>query len=353
MKIERRFFGKTGEGNPAYLYTLVNNLDVEAKVTNYGGIVVSLVVPDREGKTGDIVLGYDALDKYLEDDSYFGCIVGRYANRIADGRFTLNGAEYSLSLNDGNNHLHGGIRGFNKVPWAAEEVKGKDYVGLKLTYLSRDGEEGYPGNLSVQVTYSLTDGNELRMDYLASTDRDTVVNLSNHSYFNLAGAGVGDVLGHILTINADRFTPVNENLIPTGELKSAKGTPLDFTRPTAIGARIDHEYEQLKFGGGYDHNYVLNNCDGLLALAARVYEPTTGRAMDVSTTELGIQLYTGNFLDGSKIGKRKIRYGRRCGFCLEAQHFPDSPNQPCFPSTVLKAGGIYKQTTIYRFDTKK
>jgi aldose 1-epimerase len=352
MNIDKQAFGKTTEGTSVNLYKLVNAHGLEAKITDYGGIVVSLMVPDRNGKLGDVVLGYNNLDGYLKKNPYFGCIIGRYGNRIGKGKFILNGMEYTLAQNNGENHLHGGIKGFDKVVWNAKEVKNDAGVGLELTYLSKDGEEGYPGNLSVIVTYTLTNNDELKIDYVATTDKDTVVNLTHHSYFNLAGAGVRDILRHELMLDADRFTPVAEGLIPTGELRSVKGTPMDFTQPTAIGARIDQEDEQLRLGKGYDHNWVLNSGGGSLALAARVEEPATGRVMEVYTTEPGVQFYTGNFLDGSITGKEGKVYQRRYGFCLETQHFPDSPNHPDFPSTVLKPGEKYMQTTIYKFSAK-
>lgn len=352
MEIEKHAFGKTADGTPVELYTLTNANGLEAKITNYGGIVVSLLVPDQDGKPGDVVLGYETLEEYIENNPYFGTLVGRYGNRIARGKFTLEGIEYTLAQNDGENHLHGGLKGFDKVVWKAAAVRGKNSVGLKLTYLSKDGEEGYPGNLSVTVVYTLTNDNELKIEYTAVTDKVTIVNLTHHGYFNLAGAGLGDILGHELMIKADRFTPVDKGLIPTGELRSVKGTPMDFTRAVAIGARIDQAAEQLVLGGGYDHNWVLNNGDGSLALAAKVYEPTTGRVMEVYTTEPGIQFYSGNFLDGSITGKGGKVYEYRYGFCLETQHFPDSPNKPDFPSTVLKPGETYTTTTIYTFSMK-
>ena len=351
MKIEKQAFGEMEDGRLAHLYTLNNDKKVEARITNFGGIVVSLKAPDRDGVMDDIVLGYDTLEEYLKDVYYFGCIVGRYANRIAKGRFSLHGIEYVLAQNSDRHHLHGGYRGFNKVLWDAVGIEGGDGVGLALTYLSRDGEEGFPGNMAVRVLYFLTNDDELRIEYTATTDRDTVVNLTHHSYFNLASANVGDILGHVLMIDADRFTPVDSSLIPIGELKKVKGTPLDFTKPTEIGARIDLDYEQLRFGGGYDHNWVLNKDVGSLSLASTVYEPTTGRYMEVYTTEPGVQFYSGNYLVGV-IGKGGRVYNRRGGFCLETQHFPDSPNQTRFPSTVLEAGDTYTQTTIYRFSTR-
>lgn len=346
MDIQQQLFGKTESGLPVDLFTLSNDNGLGVKISNYGGIVVSVMTPDRQGEFGDIVLGFDTLEEYVRQNPYFGCIVGRYANRIAQGKFKLDGVEYKLAQNNGQNHLHGGIKGFDKVVWTAEAVTGEGEVGLKLTYLSQDGEEGYPGNLSVEVVYTFTQHNELKIDYAAATDRVTIVNLSNHSYFNLAEAG--DVLGHEIMINADRFTPVDETLIPTGELRAVKGTPMDFTRSTPIGARIDQPDEQLQLAGGYDHNWVLNNPDGSLSLAARVKEPTSGRVLEVYTTQPGVQFYTGNFLD-ELVGKGGQVYRKRSGFCLETQHFPDSPNQPNFPSVVLNPGERYEQTTVFRF----
>lgn len=349
MNIEKGQFGRTNLGQ-ADVYTLTNANGCEVKITNYGGIVVSVKVPDKNGHLGDVVLGYETLKEYVENNPYFGALIGRCGNRIAKGKFTLNGKQYTLAVNNGENHLHGGIVGFDKVVWHAEEIKEADGVGLKLTYLSKDGEEGYPGNLSVTVRYLWTNDNELRIGYAATTDKPTVVNLTNHSYFNLACKG--DILGHELMINADRFTPVDEGLIPTGELRSVGGTAMDFRKSTAIGARIEQEDEQLKFGLGYDHNYVLNNYDGSLRVVARAYEPTTGRVLEVHTTEPGLQFYSGNFLDGTITGKYGTVYHKRHGFCLETQHFPDSPNKPSFPSTVLKPGEKYTSTTIYKFATK-
>jgi len=284
--VKKQTFGQTADGTSVDLYVLSNKNGMEAAITNYGGIVVRLKTPDRNGKLEDIVLGMENLDGYLKGHPYFGCIVGRYGNRIAKGRFVLNGVEYKLAKNNGENHLHGGIRGFDKAVWAARETGA---AAVEMSYLSKDGEEGYPGNLAVKVTYTLTEGNELRIAYSATTDKDTVVNLTNHSYFNLAGQGEGNILAHELTLNADRFTPVDSGLIPTGELRSVKGTPFDFTKPVAIGARIGQDDEQLRLGGGYDHNFVLNSGGGRLALAAKVYEPKTGRVMEVWTTEPGVQ----------------------------------------------------------------
>ncbi len=349
-EIEKQAFGITASGEPVELYTLTNANGLEARIMTYGATVVSLKVPDRHGKLGDVVLGYETLDGYLKSSPYFGAIVGRYGNRIGKGSFSLNGTQYSLPKNNGENTLHGGIKGFDKVVWKAKQVKSKNGVGLSLSYLSKDGEEGFPGNLSVTVVYTLTNNNELKIEYSATTDKTTVVNLTHHSYFNLAGEG--GILNHELMINANKFTPVDSGLIPTGELRSVKGTPMDFTKSTPIGARIDQQDEQLTLGKGYDHNWVRKYNTGRLALAARVYDPGSGRVMEVATTEPGLQFYSGNFLDGSITGKAGQVYKQRYGFCLETQHFPDSPNKPAFPSTVLKPGQRYKTTTIYKFSAK-
>ncbi len=343
----------TANGQPVELFTLTNASGFEAQVTNYGGILVSLKVPDRSGKLADVVLGYDDLAGYLKGTSFFGALVGRYGNRIGKARFSLDGVEYKLAANNGENHLHGGVKGFNQVVWTAGTRQTPEGVSVELMYLSKDGEEGYPGNLSVTVVYTLTNKNELKIDYTATTDKDTVVNLTHHSYFNLAGQGNGDILGHLLTIDASRFTPVDSGLIPTGELRSVKGTPFDFTKPMPIGSRIDADDEQIKFGGGYDHNFVLDGKWGSMQRAARVVEPTSGRVMEVWTTEPGVQFYTGNFLNGSETGTGGMVYKRRYAFCLETQHFPDSPNKPSFPTTELKPGERYHTTTIYRFSTEK
>jgi aldose 1-epimerase len=349
----KRAFGKTGDGKQVDLYVLTNKNGVEVDITNFGAAVVSLKVPDRHGKTDGVVLGYDDLDGYLHDKSYFGATVGRYANRIAHGKFTLNGTTYTLAKNDGENHLHGGVRGFNKVVWEAKDVSTAGVAALRLNYLSKDGEEGYPGNLSVQVTYTLTNNNELKIDYVATTDKDTVLNLTHHSYFNLAGQGKGDILQHQLLLHASRFTPVDATLIPTGEIRSVKGTPLDFATATAIGSRIDQGDEQLKLGHGYDHNFVLDGGrGGTPVLAAQVYEPSSGRVMEVWTTQPGIQFYSGNFLDDTIRGKSGSPYRRRAAFCLETQHFPDSPNKPNFPSTILKPGSQFKSSTTYKFSSR-
>jgi aldose 1-epimerase len=349
-QISREPFGTTKDGKPVDLYTLRNAKGAEARIMNYGGIVVSLKVPDKNGNLGDVVLGYDTLAEYEKETPYFGCLVGRYGNRIAKGKFTLNGKEYTLATNNPPNALHGGIKGFDKVVWQAHASQTKLGPALELRCLSKDGEEGYPGNLAVKAVYTLTEDNGLRLDYIATCDQDTVVNLTQHSYFNLAGKG--DILGHVVYLNADKFTPVDSTLIPTGELRPVDGTPFDFRKPTAIGARVNQADEQLKFGGGYDHNWVINKKPGELALMARVTEPTTGRVLEVLSTEPGLQLYCGNFLNGTLKGKGGWVYQHRNGFCMEPQHYPDSPNKPNFPLVVLKPGQTYRNTIIYRFSAK-
>jgi aldose 1-epimerase len=350
-KVTGEAWGNTKSGEAVQLYTLKNAKGAEATVTTYGARLVTLKVPDKAGKFDDVVLGFDNLDGYLRTPPppFFGATVGRYGNRIAAGRFKLDGVTYTLAKNNGANHLHGGNIGFDKVMWTAKPGDGASVV---LTYLSKDGEEGYPGNLTATVTYTLTDNNELRIAYSATTDKDTVVNLTNHSYFNLAGQGEGDILEHVVMINADRFTPVDKGLIPTGELKNVDGTPFDFRKPTPIGDRIDAKDPQIAIGNGYDHNFVLNRAGPSLELAARVTDPKTGRVMEVLTTEPGLQLYTGNFLDGSLKGVGGKVYPRRSAFCMETQHFPDSPNEPSFPSTTLQAGGQYHTETVYRFSAQ-
>ena len=340
----------TVDGQAVKLFTLVNDGGAQVSIIEYGGIVVGIQVPDRDGNLGDVVLGYDDLDSYVEDTPYFGAITGRYANRIAGGLFQLDGATYELPVNNAPNSLHGGIKGFDKVVWKGEPTEAGD--GVTLTYVSADGEEGYPGRLESKVTYTWTDANELVIDYESATDKPTVINLTNHSYFNLKDGGASTILGHQLMINADRYTPVDETSIPTGELAPLDGTPLDFRESTEIGIRINDEDRQLDFGSGYDHNYVLNASADGITLAATVYEPESGRAMDVLTEEPGVQFYSGNFLDGHHVGKGGVAYQRRNGLCLETQHFPDSPNQPEFPSTVLRPGETYATTTVYRFYTR-
>jgi aldose 1-epimerase len=342
--ITKSSFGKLPDGAPVSLYTLINANGLVAKVTDYGTIITELHVPDRQGKLGDVVLGFDNLEQYLKGHPCFGCTVGRVANRIAKGKFTLEGKTYTLAINNGPNHLHGGLKGFDKALWKAEPQAG---AAVKFTHLSPDGDEGYPGELRTAVVMTLTDENELRIDYSATTDKATPINLTNHSYFNLTGAG--EVLNHELMIAADYYTPSDANLIPTGEIKPVKGTPLDFTSPQTIGSRFSALDANPR---GYDHNFVLNSGGGKLALAARVHEPKTGRVMEVYTTETGVQLYTGNFLDGSLTGKNGTVYRQHSGVCLETQHFPDSVNQPRFPSIILRPGHTYRQTTTHKFLTR-
>jgi len=348
--VQQKPFG-TRDGRPVNLYTLTNANGVEIDAMDYGGIIVSIRVPDRKGQFADVVLGHETLEGYIPNPPYIGAIVGRYANRIANGTFTLDGKPYPLPKNDGPNTLHGGTeKTFNQVVWVGEPLKGK--AGVTFTYLSKDGDDGWPGNVKVRVTYTLTNANELVIDYEATTDKATPINLSQHSYFNLAGEGTGDILSHEIILNADRFTPVDKNLIPTGELRPVKGTPMDFTTSTKIGSRIDGNYDQLVLGHGYDHNWVINRKGEGLTLAARVYEPASGRVMEVSTTQPGIQFYTGNFLDGTVIGKKGHVYKHRYGLCLETQHFPDSPNHPDFPNTILRPGETFRQKTVFKFSTK-
>jgi aldose 1-epimerase len=347
MTIKADVFGKLADGRVVQVFTLTNKSGVEARILDYGGIVVSLKVPDRAGLMGDVVLGFDNLGDYLTKSPYFGCLVGRFGNRIAGGKFCLNGKTYTLALNNNDiNSLHGGLVGFDKVVWNAAPAMTPNGPALTLTYVSPDGEEGFPGALSVTAVYTLTEDNALELKFTAVTDQDTVVNLTHHSYFNLACKG--DVLDHVVSIYAGAFTPVNGALIPTGEVRSVEGTPFDFRTPRKIGERINSPDPQLAFGGGYDHNWVLNNTDGKLVLAATVREPSTGRVMDVLTTEPGTQFYAGNFLE-SPVGKGGQVYGPRTGLCFEPQHYPDSPNQPSFPTTVLKPGQVFQNTIVYRF----
>ena len=347
------------KGQPVELYTITNNHGTVMKVTTYGGTITELFVPDKSGQMGNVVLGFDNLDGYIspeyeKSNPNFGAIIGRYGNRIAKGKFTLDGVEYILATNNGENHLHGGNIGFNRVVWVAQPIEKADGNALELTYTSRDMEEGYPGNLQVTVTYMLTDDNELIIDYRAVTDKATPCNLTNHSYFNLSAGNQPTIAGHELTILADQYTEVDSGLIPTGNLPDVAGTPMDFTAPYKIGERIDADFEQLKIGGGYDHNWVIRSCicNDLLTLAATVYEPLSGRFMEVLTTEPGVQFYAGNFLDGTLTGTDNIKYIHRAGLCLETQHFPDSPNQPTFPSTILQPGQTYQTQTIYKFSVK-
>lgn len=349
-------FGAMPDGRPVSLYSLVNANGARADITNYGAIVVRLFMPDRAGRLDDVVLGYNTLEEYVKKPRYFGAVVGRYGNRIADGKFTLDGRTYALATNNSPGgipcHLHGGVVGFDKVLWSAEPLFEGETPGLKLRYLSRDGEEGYPGNLDVTIHYWLGGDNSLKIAYRATTDKPTPVNLTQHSYFNLMGEGKGDILGHVLTIAGSHTTPVSAGLIPNGTIAPVAGSPFDFRTPHAIGARIDAADEQIKFGGGYDHNWVLDNQTGRLALAATVFEPVSGRVMEVWTEEPGLQFYSGNFLDGSYVGKSGIPYARRTGFCLETQHYPDSPNKPSFPNTILRPGQEYRTTTVYRFSSR-
>ncbi len=327
-------------------HSLTNANGMQVRILAYGAVVQSLTAPDRHGDYADVVLGYDSVDAYAGGQAYLGAIVGRYANRIGGARFELDGNRYSLPANDGPNTLHGGFRGFDKVVWTMKpDPAGRS---VRLTYVSPEGEQGFPGDVTIRVTYTLTDEDELRIDYDATTDRATPLNLSNHAYFNLAGHGAGDILGHELELLADAYTPVDSKLIPTGELRDVTGTPFDFRTPTAIGARVDDADQQLAFGHGYDHNFVLRKSGGGVELAARVFEPGSGRVLEVLTTEPGVQFYTGNHLHGLP-GKHGARYGRRGGFCLETQHFPDSPNRPGFPDTILRPGETYASTTVYRF----
>jgi aldose 1-epimerase len=347
-------FGKLSDGQAADLYTLTNKNGAVAKISNYGGIVTSLTMPDRNGKFSDVVLGFDSLGKYVKDSPYFGALIGRYGNRIAKGKFSLDGSNYQLATNNIGNALHGGIKGFDKVVWTAAPKVTAQGPSLKLTYVSKDGEEGYPGTLKVTATYTLTNKNELKLVYSATTDKDTVVNLTHHSYFNLAGQGNGTILDHVLTLDSSRYTPVDKTLIPTGKIATVKGTPLDFRKPTPIGARIDAKDEQLKFAGGYDHNFVADKLvPGTLTRIAKVEEPKSGRVMEVFSTEPAVQFYAGNFLDGKIKGKGGKVYVRRGGFCLEPQHYPDSPNHKNFPTTELKPGQTYKNTIVYHFSTEK
>lgn len=351
--VTRAPFGTTTAGRPVDLFTLTNAHGITIRLTNYGGIITSIRTPDRSGRFDDIVLGYDSLSGYLRDTPYFGAIVGRYGNRIARGQFTLDGRTYHLAINNGPNSLHGGLRGFDKVVWSAEPFQREGAVGVALQYTSADMEEGYPGNLRARVTYTLTDDDRLIVDYQATTDKATPVNLTQHSYWNLAGDGNRDILGHELTINADSATPVDSTLIPTGEIAPVAGTPLDFRTPMPIGARIDqHQNTQIRYGGGYDFNFVLNRgraAPDSLVRAAHVMEPTTGRTLDVFTTQPGLQFYSGNFLDGSITGKSGHVYHYRYGLALETQHYPDSPNHPNFPSTILRPGQQYRTRTVFAF----
>ncbi len=352
--LTRAPFGSLPDGRPVQLFTLTNPHGIEVRFIDYGGIILSVRTPDRTGTFDDITLGYDSLDGYLRSTPYFGALIGRYGNRIAKGRFALDGRTYTLATNDGPNHLHGGVRGFDKVLWHAEPFRDARGVGAVLTYTSPEGEEGYPGTLTTRVTYTLTNDDALVFEYHATADRATPVNLTQHTYWNLAGPGRTAILGHELTLAASHFTPVDATLIPTGEIRDVTGTPFDFRTPVAIGTRITGPDEQLRFGRGYDHNWVLDRTAGdSLAFAARVYEPRSGRVLEVYTTEPGVQFYSGNFLDGTLTGKSGQVYAHRTGLCLETQHFPDSPNHAGFPSTILRPGSVYHTTTEYRFRTRR
>lgn len=349
IQMQKTSWGKTTDGTPVDLYTMTNSHGMKVSIATYGGTVVRLEVPDKAGKSGDVVLGFENLAGYLQTEPYFGALIGRYGNRIGHAQFKLDGKVYKVPANDGVNSLHGGLKGFDKRVWTGSTPAPGT---LELNYLSKDGEEGYPGNLSVKVVYTLGEDNSLRLDYSATTDKDTVLNPTNHSYFNLAGAGNGLILNHKIQIFGNRFTPVDSGLIPTGELKSVKGTPFDFTTSHVIGERINGKDEQLVLGKGYDHNFVLDSSDGKLAKAAEVFEPGSGRVLEVWTTQPGVQFYTGNFLDGTLTGKGGKKYAYRSGLCLETQHFPDSPNHPKFPTTELKPGGKFHQTTVWKFATR-
>lgn len=347
--IKEEAFKTTHNGRETAIYTLKNKNGIVAQITNYGAIIVSLFVPDRKGNFADIVQGYDTIQEYINGNGpYMGAIVGRCANRIAKGKFTLEGKEYTLAVNNGPNHLHGGKTGFDKVVW---DVKGASASKLELAYFSKDGEEGYPGNVKVEVTYKLTEDNELILDYKATTDKTTVFNLASHSYFNMAGEGSGDIYNQELKLNANFFTPVDETSIPTGEILSVKGTPMDFTSPKKFGADIDKDNEQIKFGVGYDHNFVLSHMPGLMGLAAVATDPVSGRVMEIYTTQPGVQLYTANWIDGEK-GKGGKKYGKRWAFCLETQHFADAVNKPHFPGTILKPGETYQHSCVHKFTVK-
>jgi aldose 1-epimerase len=351
--VTRSDFGKTPDGQAVDLYTLKNSKGAEACIMTYGGVMEKLLVPDRNGTVADVVLGFDTLDGYLQPGvPYFGALIGRYGNRIGGAQFTLDGQTYSLAKNDHGNTLHGGLKGFDKVLWTARPSVGAHGPELVLAYVSKDGEEGFPGNLEVTAIYTLTDDNELRVEFSAKTDKPTVVNLTDHSYFNLAGQGNGDILNHVVYINADRTTPTDEHLIPTGALADVTGTPFDFRTPTTIGLRINDPNTVLQYGPGYDHNWVINNPPGQFGLQARVVEPNSGRVLEVWSDQPGLQFYAGNFLDGTLTGKDGKVYQRRTAFCMEPQHFPDSPNKPAFPSVELKPGQTYHSTIVYKFGTQ-
>ena len=350
FSINENQFGVTPDGEAVTQFVFANSNGLEVKIINYGGIVTHLNVPDKNGKIEDVVLGYDKLEDYIKATPYFGAIVGRYGNRIAKGKFSLNGEEYTLAINNNENHLHGGLVGFDKVVWDAETFENEHGVGLKLHYISKDMEEGYPGNLDIEVVYTIKETNEIEIDYSATTDKATVLNVTQHSYFNLTGNVKRDILDHEVTINADHIIPVDPGLIPTGEMLAVTGTPFDFTQSNIVGERIDQDHEQIKLGGGYDHCWVLNkSAEGALAWDIKLTDPTSGRIFELATTEPGVQFYTGNFLDGTLTGKNGVMYNKRFGLCFEPEHYPDSPNQPQFPSVVLNPGEEYRTTTVWRF----
>jgi aldose 1-epimerase len=351
--VSKAMFGTAPDGTTVDVYTMTNPSGMEVRAITFGGIITSLRVPDRDGRFDDVALGFDKMEDYLKNPAYFGAIIGRYGNRIGGGRFTLDGQTYKLATNNGPNHLHGGVKGFDKVVWQAESFKKGDLVGIVFTHTSPDGDEGYPGALSMRVTYTLTPRNEIEVDYEATTDKPTPVNLTQHTYFNLAGDGSRDVLDHVLTLQASRYTPVNASLIPSGGLATVEGTPFDFRMPTSIGSRIDANDVQIRYGNGYDHNFVVDRPGDGLVPAAHVMEPMTGRVLEVRTTEPGMQFYTGNFLDGTLTGKGGHVYKRRMGFCLETQHYPDSPNKPSFPNTILRPGETYRSKTVFAFSVSK
>ena len=352
VMIPKELFGKLTTGEEVYLYTLTNNSGMKAKIINYGAVVVSLTVPDKSGKLEDVVFGFDDLKGYVDDNSFIGTIVGRYGNRINKSKITIDGTEYQLTANEGENQLHGGPKGFFKVLWKAEPIVSDSIQALKLSYHSPDGEQGYPGNLDIEVTYTLTNNNELKIDYSAAADKPTVLNPTNHSYFNLSGKLEETILEDVLQLDADYITPVNKSLIPTGELMKVENTPFDFRMPRKIGERINDNNEQLKLGGGYDHNWVLNRYDGTVRKVGELYNSSSGRLMEIHTDQPGIQFYSGNFINGTLKGKNGIIYKYRTALCLETQHYPDSPNHPEFPATRLNPGEKYKQTTMYKFLTK-
>ncbi len=349
--VQKKYFGTLTSGQKIYSYTLTNSHSMSAEIINYGATVVKLKVPDKNGKIGDVILGYDSLSGYVNGSSFFGGTIGRYGNRIGKGRFTIDGKKYQVTINDGENSLHGGIKGFNKEVWKAKIVK-EDPPTVEFTYVSPDGDQGYPGTLTATVRFNLTEKNGLEINYKATTDKPTIVNLTNHCYFNLTANPENTILNQVLMIKANYFTPIDSEFIPTGEIRSVKGTPMDFRKPTVVGSRIHDNYRQLKNGRGYDHNFVLDNYNGKVREVATVYDPGSGRFMKVFTDQPGLQFYSGNFLDGTTKGKYGIYYKHRTALCLECQHFPDSPNHKNFPSTVLRPGHVYRQTTIYQFSVK-